>query len=109
VEVVIALNALVGLQKKIFAFFFFFPNPWQATGLHEGLKLEYREDATRVCIMIADAPPHGLLTSGDGFPNGDPGDNDLIRIPWGFAKKGGCCFVGVSYFLCRDSLVYGWM
>jgi hypothetical protein len=30
----------------------------------------------KVCVFIADAPPHGLGESGDGFPNGSPDGHD---------------------------------
>jgi hypothetical protein len=41
-------------------------------GLNDCLeKLTWREEAVKVCILIADAPPHGLGGGcGDGFPNG---------------------------------------
>jgi hypothetical protein len=31
-------------------------------------------------VLIADAPPHGLEPSGDGFPNGDPEGRDPLEI-----------------------------
>ena len=33
-------------------------------------KLSWREEATKICVFIADAPPHGMGANGDGFPNG---------------------------------------
>ena len=48
-----------------------------ADGLQQVLKLSWRQEATKMCVFISDAPPHGLgLDSGDGFPNG----NDLRNI-----------------------------
>jgi hypothetical protein len=45
-----------------------------ATGLYDALHLDYRQHATKVCVLITDAPPHGLEGMGnDGFPDGDPG------------------------------------
>ena len=41
-----------------------------ADGLHDALKLSWREEATKICVLIADAPPHGLILSGDSFPDG---------------------------------------
>ena len=42
-----------------------------ADALHQVLKLNWRQTATKICIFISDAPPHGLgMDSGDGFPNG---------------------------------------
>eukprot|EP00048_Salpingoeca_helianthica_P015111 m.225090 g.225090 ORF g.225090 m.225090 type:complete len:445 (-) comp16618_c0_seq1:31-1365(-) len=49
-------------------------------GLHAALKLDYRDEATKVVILIADAPPHGLGTGGDGFPNGCPCELDPMAV-----------------------------
>mmetsp|Transcript_38959 Transcript_38959/g.81800 ORF Transcript_38959/g.81800 Transcript_38959/m.81800 type:complete len:460 (-) Transcript_38959:390-1769(-) len=38
----------------------------------------WRKHATKVCVLIADAPPHGLGESGDGFPDGEPDGSDPI-------------------------------
>mmetsp|Transcript_1661 Transcript_1661/g.3350 ORF Transcript_1661/g.3350 Transcript_1661/m.3350 type:complete len:445 (+) Transcript_1661:375-1709(+) len=38
----------------------------------------WRHDATKICVLIADAPPHGLGESGDGFPDGEPDGSDPI-------------------------------
>merc|ERR1719473_1197755 len=51
-----------------------------ADALHEVSNLEYRPNSTKVCIFIADAPPHGLGESGDGFPNGSPNGHDPYAI-----------------------------
>jgi hypothetical protein len=40
-----------------------------ADGLQAALDMPYRANATKVCIFIADAPPHGMGNAGDGFPN----------------------------------------
>lgn len=34
--------------------------------------LEWRETASKMCVLIADAPPHGIGEYGDGFPQGSP-------------------------------------
>jgi hypothetical protein len=44
-----------------------------ATGMYDALHLDYRQHATKVCVLITDAPPHGLEGMNDGFPDGDPG------------------------------------
>jgi hypothetical protein len=41
-----------------------------ADALDAVLKLSWRPEAVKMCVLIADAPPHGLGTAGDGFPNG---------------------------------------
>ncbi|CAF1211826.1 unnamed protein product [Rotaria magnacalcarata] len=51
-----------------------------ADGLHAVLKLSWRSESTKICILIADAPPHGLDPNGDGFPNGCPDGLDPVQI-----------------------------
>ena len=57
-------------------------------GLHDALKLPFRVDATKVVVLIADAPPHGLQPSGDGFPDGCPCGLDPIQVCRDLAQKG---------------------
>lgn len=57
-------------------------------GLHAALKLPYRPQATKVCILIADAPPHGLGAGGDGFPAGCPCGLDPLRVCRQMAAEG---------------------
>lgn len=52
------------------------------------LRLPYRKTATKICVLIADAPPHGLGESGDGFPKGDPDGKDPIQIANEMLKRG---------------------
>ena len=51
-----------------------------ADGLQAALKLSWRSDATKIAILISDAPPHGLQPSGDGFPKGCPCGIDPLRM-----------------------------
>ena len=51
-----------------------------ADALHDVLKLSWRSNATKICIMISDAPPHGLSSSGDSFPHGCPANFDPMKI-----------------------------
>jgi hypothetical protein len=51
-----------------------------ADGLHDILNLTWRPNSTKVCVLIADAPPHGLGEDGDGFPNGCPHGHDPLKI-----------------------------
>lgn len=51
-------------------------------------KLEWRSEAVKVAILIADAPPHGLGNLGDSFPNGCPLKNDPVEIAHKMAQKG---------------------
>ena len=59
-----------------------------ADALHDVLKLSWRPEATKICILISDAPPHGLdPTNGDGFPEGDPTGVDPIKTVREMAEK----------------------
>lgn len=58
-----------------------------ADGLHAALKLSWRENATKICVLIADAPPHGLSPSGDSFPNGCPDGIDPLDVVNKLAEK----------------------
>jgi len=51
-----------------------------AAALKATCDADWRDDATKVCILIADAPPHGLGESGDGFPDGDPDGVDPLAV-----------------------------
>jgi len=51
-------------------------------------KLTWRDEAIKICILIADSPPHGFVCSGDGFPNGCPLGNDPAEIAHKMAEKG---------------------
>lgn len=41
-------------------------------GLYDVVRLGWRPRAARVVILVGDAPPHGVVPDGDGFPNGCP-------------------------------------
>lgn len=80
--------------------------------LHEVLELNWRPSASKVCVFIADAPPHGLGESGDGFPNGSPDGRDPIVIARALAQKGVTVYaIGVepvlstSYKYARDFMM----
>lgn len=83
-----------------------------SAALHEVEVLEWRPNATKVCIFIADAPPHGLGESGDGFPQGCPLGYDPLVICRNLAAKGVVVYaVGVepvlstSYKFARDFMM----
>jgi hypothetical protein len=48
--------------------------------LDDALQASWRKAATKVAVLIADAPPHGLEPDGDGFPDGDPMGRDPLEI-----------------------------
>lgn len=41
-------------------------------GLYDLVRLDWRPSAARAVVWFGDAPPHGVVPSGDGFPNGCP-------------------------------------
>lgn len=59
-----------------------------ADALHQVLKLSWRPDAVKICVFISDAPPHGLNSCGDSFPNGCPDGLDPMEITNELAQKG---------------------
>lgn len=61
--------------------------------LHQLLKLSWRPEATKICVLISDAPPHGLNAYGDGFPDGCPDGLDPMTIARQLAEKGVTLYV----------------
>lgn len=59
-----------------------------ADALHDVLKLSWRAEATKICVCISDAPPHGINCGGDGFPNGCPAGIDPMEVTNRMAEKG---------------------
>ena len=57
-------------------------------GLQNAADLEYRETATKIAILITDAPPHGLGVHDDGFAKGEPNGIDPLKIADIMAAKG---------------------
>jgi len=57
--------------------------------LHAALNLPYRKTATKIVVIVADAPCHGLSSiSTDGFPNGSPDGADPIIDARAMAERG---------------------
>ncbi|XP_028390657.1 uncharacterized protein LOC114515574 [Dendronephthya gigantea] len=59
-----------------------------ADGLHAGLRLSYRQRATKICVWIGDAQPHGLNRTGDEIPDGCPDNHDPVAICHQMAARG---------------------
>jgi len=55
--------------------------------LKEVLDMDYRKGSVRVCVLISDAPPHGIGESGDGFPNGCPCGVDPLEVAHQMVEK----------------------
>ncbi|XP_046548784.1 uncharacterized protein LOC124258747 [Haliotis rubra] len=51
-----------------------------ADGLQALLTFSWRSSATKIAVLIADAPPHGLGTDGDGFPLGCPLGHNPFKV-----------------------------
>lgn len=48
--------------------------------MQECLSLDWRPGASKMTVLIADAPPHGIGEYGDGFSQGDPcGEQAVLR------------------------------
>lgn len=61
--------------------------------LNEVLKLSWRKQATKICVLITDAPPHGLGAYRDKFPEGCPLGLDPMEICKDLTKKGVTLYV----------------
>lgn len=59
-----------------------------ADGLNDALHLSYRPNSTKVAVLVADAPPHGLGGCSDGFPDGCPLGHDPLKIVRQMGEKG---------------------
>ena len=59
-----------------------------ADGLYKALNLDYRQRATKICIWIGDARPHGLHEADDQIPEGCPNNHDPVAICHEMARKG---------------------
>jgi hypothetical protein len=52
-----------------------------APALHAAVHtLTWRKNAVKIALLIADAPPHGLAASGDGWPNGRKFFSEIISM-----------------------------
>jgi hypothetical protein len=74
--------------------------------LNEALNLDYRKGATKFCVLIADAPPHGLGENGDGFPDGDPNGLDPIHIAKQMLERGIVLYVAACEPSVSQSYTY---
>ncbi|CAH7688973.1 hypothetical protein PPACK8108_LOCUS24022 [Phakopsora pachyrhizi] len=64
-----------------------------AAAMHEALKLDWRPQASRMAVLITDAPPHGIGEYGDGFSKGDPSGHDPLKLARQMAQAGISLFV----------------
>jgi len=86
-----------------------------ASGIHAATKLSWRSDATKMLVLCADAPPHGVGCPGDSYPNGSPLGLDPLQLTETLVKKEVIIYtVGVNNpdrytvsFLCTLSKMSG--
>ncbi|GAA5830165.1 hypothetical protein JCM11251_006903 [Rhodosporidiobolus azoricus] len=62
-------------------------------GIKAALELEWRPAATKMAVLIADAPMHGIGEYGDGFPRGGPDGEDPLILARQMAAAGIPLFV----------------
>ncbi|GAA5875200.1 hypothetical protein JCM16303_005043 [Sporobolomyces ruberrimus] len=62
-------------------------------GMKAALDLEWRHEAAKICVLVADAPCHGIGEYGDGFPTGGPDGEDPLLIARQMAAQGIPLFV----------------
>ena len=51
-----------------------------ATALDKTLKLEWRDDAAKLAILITDASPHGIGEGGDDHYDGEPEPDGMLQL-----------------------------
>lgn len=56
-------------------------------------ELQWRPAASKMAVLIADAPAHGIGEYGDGFPNGSPDGEDPLNLVRQMASQGITLFV----------------
>lgn len=69
-------------------------------GLWEALNMDWREHASKMVVLIADAPPHGIGEYGDGFDEGSPDGHDPLNIARQMASRG----ITLFFVACEPAL-----
>ncbi|KAG6857141.1 hypothetical protein H0H87_008711 [Tephrocybe sp. NHM501043] len=54
----------------------------------EALNMDWREYSSKMVVLIADAPPHGIGEYGDGFDDGSPDGFDPLQLARQMASRG---------------------
>lgn len=68
--------------------------------LAEALKMSWNERASKMIVLIADAPPHGIGEYGDGFDDGSPDGNDPLDLARQMAARG----ITLFFVACEPAL-----
>ncbi|VDB91435.1 unnamed protein product [Peniophora sp. CBMAI 1063] len=69
-------------------------------GLAEALGMDWRPMASKMIVLIADAPPHGIGEYGDGFDDGSPDGNDPLQLAREMAAQG----ITLFFVACEPAL-----
>jgi len=69
-------------------------------GMAEALQMEWRPNASKMVVLIADAPPHGIGEYGDGFEAGSPDGYDPLQLARDMAKAG----ITLFFVACEPAL-----
>ncbi|KAI0731924.1 hypothetical protein C8Q72DRAFT_182408 [Fomitopsis betulina] len=68
--------------------------------LAEALNMAWRPYASKMVVLIADAPPHGIGEYGDGFDEGSPDGSDPLQIARQMASRG----ITLFFVACEPAL-----
>ncbi|KAG8693405.1 hypothetical protein FRC08_009130 [Ceratobasidium sp. 394] len=68
--------------------------------LWDALNLDWRPQASKMIVLIADAPPHGIGEYGDGFDSGSPDGHDPLMIARELAQRG----IVLFFVACEPAL-----
>ncbi|KAF8158360.1 elongation factor-2 kinase [Crassisporium funariophilum] len=68
--------------------------------LAEALNMDWREYASKMVVLIADAPPHGIGEYGDGFDDGSPDGHDPLQLARLMASRG----ITLFFVACEPAL-----
>lgn len=68
--------------------------------LAEALNMDWREYASKMIVLIADAPPHGIGEYGDGFDEGSPDGFDPLQLARQMASRG----ITLFFVACEPAL-----
>jgi len=68
--------------------------------LAETLNMDWREYASKMVVLIADAPPHGIGEYGDGFDEGSPDGYDPLQLARIMASRG----ITLFFVACEPAL-----
>ncbi|KAF9468516.1 hypothetical protein BDZ94DRAFT_1294116 [Collybia nuda] len=66
----------------------------------EALNMEWREYSSKMVVLIADAPPHGIGEYGDGFDDGSPDGHDPLQLARQMASRG----ITLFFVACEPAL-----